>query len=414
MGRIKVTYVRTQFWFRLKAGGSVAHTVGVLNGMKNNRCKVNIVSNEKFLGIKDFTYKIINPLKLKPDWLGELLYNFYARHLLKKSILFLKPDFIYHRYTGYTFFVTALAKRLNIPLILEFNSFDSWKLKYWERSNNAFKKFIQQFILFRIVKAIENFNLGRSSLIVTVSNPLRDDLLKMGFPKGKIMVIPNGFDPKKFNTKLVTNEQCESLKRELKVSNGKIIVGFSGTFGPWHGIPQLSEAIDKILKSYSSKSIHFLIIGDGSQLITKMKKALSDLREITYTGMVPYSDVQRYLAVCDVLVSPHCIPTDGKEFFGSPTKIFEYMAMGKAIVASKLGQIGRVLENNKTAVLVEPGNVGQLIEGILKLVDNKELRLKLGRNARNEVLKKYTWDRNVKKLLNKLKEMNITFRANED
>ena len=254
MGRIKVTYVRTQFWFRLKAGGSVAHTVGVLNGMKNNRCKVNIVSNEKFLGIKDFTYKIINPLKLKPDWLGELLYNFYARHLLKKSILFLKPDFIYHRYTGYTFFVTALAKRLNIPLILEFNSFDSWKLKYWERSNNAFKKFIQQFILFRIVKAIENFNLGRSSLIVTVSNPLRDDLLKMGFPKGKIMVIPNGFDPKKFNTKLVTNEQCESLKRELKVSNGKIIVGFSGTFGPWHGIPQLSEAIDKILKSYSSKS----------------------------------------------------------------------------------------------------------------------------------------------------------------
>ena len=145
-----------------------------------------------------------------------------------------------------------------------------------------------------------------------------------------------------------------------------------------------------------------------------MKKALSDLREITYTGMVPYSDVQRYLAVCDVLVSPHCIPTDGKEFFGSPTKIFEYMAMGKAIVASKLGQIGRVLENNKTAVLVEPGNVGQLIEGILKLVDNKELRLKLGRNARNEVLKKYTWDRNVKKLLNKLKEMNITFRANED
>ena len=90
------------------------------------------------------------------------------------------------------------------------------------------------------------------------------------------------------------------------------------------------------------------------------------------------------------------------------------MAMGKAIVASKLGQLGKILKNNKTAILVEPGNVEQLIEGILKLVDNRKLRLKLGRNARSEVLKRYTWDSNVKKLLNKLKEMNITFKANED
>jgi len=412
MRRIKVTYVRTQFWFNLKAGGSVAHTIGVLNGMLNNNCELNIISNEMFPGIRDFNYKIINPVKFKPGWFGELLYNFYARRLLKKSILFFKPNLIYHRYTGYTFFVTALAKKLNIPLILEFNSFDSWKLKYWERSGNILKKFLQQFLLFKIVKAIENFNLDGSSFIVTVSNPLKYDLFKMGIPENKIVVIPNGFDPEKFNPESITNSQCESLKKKIKISSDKVIVGFSGTFGPWHGIPQLTKAIDKIIKSHPSKSIHFLIIGDGGRLKTKMKKRLSNLGDITYTGMVPYSEVQRYLAICDILVSPHCIPADGKEFFGSPTKIFEYMAMGKAIVASKLGQIGKILENNKTAVLVEPGNVEQLIEGILKLVDNKELRLKLGRKARSEVLKKYTWGRNVRKLLNIFKKSEGDLQSN--
>lgn len=97
MKKIKVIYVRTQFWFDLKAGGSVAHTSGVLNGMIKNGCEINIVSNEKFSGTKDFKYKIIKPLKLKPYWVGELLYNFYAGSSLKKSISNFKPDFIYHQ-----------------------------------------------------------------------------------------------------------------------------------------------------------------------------------------------------------------------------------------------------------------------------------------------------------------------------
>jgi len=399
MEKTKVIYVRTQFWFNLKAGGSVAHTNGVLNGMMNNGCEIRVISNEEFLGIKNFSYKIIKPLKFKPSWIGELLYNLYARSSLKKSILSFKPEFIYHRYTGYTFFVTALAKRLDIPLVLEFNSFDSWKLRYWEKSNNLLKRFLQKFILFKIIKSIENFNLNNSNLIITVSDPLKDNLLKMGFQESKILVIPNGFDPQKFNPELVLKNQSKLLKKKLRISNREIIVGFSGTFGPWHGIPQLTEAIYMITKKYPSKPIHFLIIGDGGKLLTKMKKRLYNLKKITYTGVISYSEIQNYLAICDILVSPHCTTIDGKEFFGSPTKIFEYMAMGKGIVASNLGQIGKVLENNRTAILVEPGNIEELANGILKLVNNKKLRLRLGRNAAKEVREKYTWDMNIKRLL---------------
>ena len=130
-----------------------------------------------------------------------------------------------------------------------------------------------------------------------------------------------------------------------------------------------------------------------------MEERLSKYKDVIFTGMVSYNDIQYFLAICDILVSPHCLLSGNKEFFGSPTKIFEYMAIGKGIVASNLGQIGEVLENGKTAILVEPENIEELVNGILKLVNDERLRIQLGRKARKVVLNKYTWDRNIRELL---------------
>jgi glycosyltransferase involved in cell wall biosynthesis len=102
---------------------------------------------------------------------------------------------------------------------------------------------------------------------------------------------------------------------------------------------------------------------------------------------------------CDILLSPHAPQSDKREFFGSPTKLFEYMAMSKGIIASDLGQIGRILINGKTAVLVEPGNVKELVNGILGLVDNSGFAKKLGENARLAALEGHTWDTNIRRLL---------------
>jgi glycosyltransferase involved in cell wall biosynthesis len=400
MKNIKVIYIRTQFWFDLKAGGSVSHTIGVLNGIIKNGCKLNVVSNEKFLGIDDLEFSIIKPLKLRPHWMGELLYNFYAGSSLRESIAGFKPDFIYHRYTGYTYFVTALAKRMNVPLILEFNSFDTWKLKYWEKSKNVFKRLLQRIFLYNIVRKIEGYNLKNASLIVTVSKTLERDLLALGIPQDKIFVNPNGFDPEKFGPERGESNRVKEIRRKFDASGKKFIIGFSGTFGLWHGIPQLIEAIDRILgKKKNTEYLHFLIIGEGSQLKDKVKSRLLKYDGVTFTGMIPYSEIQYYLGACDILLSPHNPPLDSKEFFGSPTKLFEYMAMGKGIVASDIGQIGEILEDGRTAVLVKPGSVEDLVNGIIKLAYDKKLRLRLGRNAAREAREKYTWDRNIRRLL---------------
>jgi len=114
---------------------------------------------------------------------------------------------------------------------------------------------------------------------------------------------------------------------------------------------------------------------------------------------VSHDEVPRLLDACDVLVSPH-VPLDaGAEFFGSPTKLFEYMAMGRGIVASRLGQIGEVLEHERTALLVEPGNVNELKDAIGRLSSSKELRERLGAAARRAAVERHTWKHNAQKVL---------------
>ena len=126
---------------------------------------------------------------------------------------------------------------------------------------------------------------------------------------------------------------------------------------------------------------------------------------VILAGLVPQEEAPKYLAACDVLASPHVPNPDGSRFFGSPTKLFEYMGMGKAIVASDLEQIGEVLEHRKTAWLVKPGDVQDLADGILKLAEDEDLRNELGRNAREEALRNYTWDGHVRRTLDKLEEI---------
>ncbi len=111
---------------------------------------------------------------------------------------------------------------------------------------------------------------------------------------------------------------------------------------------------------------------------------------------------------------------DGSPFFGSPTKLFEYMAMGKAIVASRLDQIAEVLapsltssdlplstpsaHDERVAFLVTPGDVGELAAAIRALVESPAWRRFLGSRARREALDRYTWRHHVRAVVDRFYE----------
>jgi glycosyltransferase involved in cell wall biosynthesis len=94
-------------------------------------------------------------------------------------------------------------------------------------------------------------------------------------------------------------------------------------------------------------------------------------------------------------VSPHVPPSDGSEFFGSPTKLFEYMAMSRAVIASRLGQVADVIIDGQNGMLVEPGDVDDLARAIKQLLDDEAMRARLGEAARQTVVERYTWKHNA-------------------
>jgi glycosyltransferase involved in cell wall biosynthesis len=133
--------------------------------------------------------------------------------------------------------------------------------------------------------------------------------------------------------------------------------------------------------------------------VERLLRAEVESGKVIFTGAVAHERVPALLDACDILIAPHVPLADGSEFFGSPTKIFEYMAMGKAIVASRLGQIGEVLKHEETALLVEPGNVSELAAAIVRVAGSDELRGRLGPNAREAAVKNHTWGYNARRVL---------------
>jgi glycosyltransferase involved in cell wall biosynthesis len=220
------------------------------------------------------------------------------------------------------------------------------------------------------------------------------------------------FDPAKFS-----RQDREELRRRLNIPADAPLVAFIGTFGQWHGVEVLAQAIRHLVDRHPewlrASGARFLLVGDGPNM-PLVRRALSEApysAYVTLTGLIPQADAARYLSASDVVVSPHVRNQDGSRFFGSPTKLFEYMAMGKAIVASDLEQIGVILANGihaaalpagepqgderRLAVLCEPGDPVALADALRFIVGSRSWRDVLGWNARAEALSKYTWPHHV-------------------
>src|SRR5262249_62114235 len=141
---------------------------------------------------------------------------------------------------------------------------------------------------------------------------------------------------------------------------GFIVVGFIATFQPWHGADVLAQAFVRLLQEtplYRDR-VRLLMIGTGPSLpaVRRIVESAGLDACVRFAGLIEQADGPQHLAACDVLASPHVPNADGTPFFGSPTKLFEYMAMGRAIIASDLDQIAEVLRHGETAWMVPPAD----------------------------------------------------------
>lgn len=379
----KVVYLRSTPGPGTQAGGAASHIKGVVEALEALGTEVEVISNDQIAGLDHSKerFAIIPP---QPRGVTRALFEIHNNLVFTRAavplVMGAQPDFIYQRYARFSWAGVAASVQTKRPLFLEYNGSEVWVGRHWDRVGSL-----------DLLERYERLNLEAAARIFVVSEVERRNLEARGVDPAKIIVNPNGVDVERFRPGVGGAE----ARRELGIADDEVVAGFVGTFGPWHGVEKLAEAIKSIP---ANVPVRFLLVGSGS-LHAKVEKLLENETRVIFTGAVAHARVPALLDACDILVAPHVPLAGGSEFFGSPTKVFEYMAVGKAIVASRLGQIGEVLADQETALLVEPGNVEELTAAIVKLVESDVLRARLGAKAREVAIQNYTWVHNAQRVL---------------
>ena len=207
------------------------------------------------------------------------------------------------------------------------------------------------------------------------------------------------------NNGIVEAHVCADLKKFNPMINGRDIKKKYGInspivlyLGQLHG-GQYAEILLRAIRIIVAKKPNtvFMIVGSGADL-NRLKNLAKELRvddKVIFTGAVEYKLVPEYIAAADVAVA--CFEDNDITRSKSPLKIVEYMASGKAIVASNVGEVPTMLDG--CGILTEPGNVYSLAKGILKFLDNEKLRKECERKARKRAEKEYRWEVTANNLL---------------
>jgi glycosyltransferase involved in cell wall biosynthesis len=371
------------------AGGMASHVAGFAHGALARGHRLWFISSGDIKLAGEVDVEIIPPSTtisathaLFELW-NNLRFTFKARRTARVAQS--KMSFIYQRYSRFNWTGVALSLLTGLPLALEFNGSEVWVARHWDPVG-----------FIGLLNRFERLNLRAADAIFVVSDVQRRSLVAAGVEAARIVVNPNGVDVEAFRPGCGGHE----LRLELGLED-QIVVGFTGTFGPWHGAPVLAEAATRI----NDTRCHFLFIGDGDEraaterIIARAGRA----DRATFTGRIAHSRVAAYLDACDILVSPHVPAADGSEFFGSPTKLFEYMAMARPVVASRLGQIASVIFDGDNGLLVEPNDAASLAQAIERLANDTTLRRRLGAAARQTVVAQYTWRHNAARVFEAMK-----------
>ncbi|MCH9032690.1 MAG: glycosyltransferase family 4 protein [candidate division Zixibacteria bacterium] len=296
-------------------------------------------------------------------------------------------ELVYERYSLFGIAGREFASLMGLPFILEVNS---------PLVDETIKH--RKLELVDLARSVERYLFSTSDHIIAVSEVLKDYVLSVA-PQAKVSVAPNAVNSQVFENFLSVSDSSETFIPELE---GKFVIGFLGSLKPWHGIDILIRSFAKIVTHDSQ--YHLLVIGDGQKVRIELDELIKELKinsYITFTGEAPHKLVPEYLKKCDVLVAPY---PQTEKFYFSPIKIFEYMISGRAIVASNIGQIGDLLDDEETAILLEPSNVASLSDALKRLKNDPSLRERIGKTAREEALKKHTWAERIKSVASVLRD----------
>jgi len=275
------------------------------------------------------------------------------------------------------------AEKNKVPVIYEVRAL-------WEDAAVDLGKTKTNSLRYRLTRHLETRLFKKAAAVIAICQGLKDEVISRGISKDKVYVVPNGVESNSF----VPKPKDEELLKKYSL-NGETVFGFIGSFFEFEGLEYFIKAIAKI--SGADKDIKAIVVGGGrrEEELRSLAERACRGKNIIFTGLVSHSEAQRLYSIVDILVYPRV--KNRLTDLVTPLKPLEAMAMEKAVIASDVGGLKELIEDGSTGLLFEAGNMADLTDKMLHLAHKSEIRLRLGKAARQEIIKNRDWKDLVKR-----------------
>lgn len=287
------------------------------------------------------------------------------------------PDFIYARCALLSTAPANAARAIGCPLLVEVNAPISAEQEAYRGGTLA-----------GLGARAEAALLRGADAVLTVSAALKEHVVGFGVDPERVHVVPNGIDPGLF----APGPPDPAVRTRWGIPEGPIL-GFVGGLRPWHGVEALPPLLDHLTSRHPGVAL--VIVGDGplrARLEQEFGQRGLSGRAI-FVGSVQHEQIPALIRLFDVALAPY--PPLDHAFYFSPLKLFEYMACGVPVVASRSGQIGEVVEHGVHGLLYPPGDFEALAAACDKLLADAARRSDMGARAARHIHQAYTWDHNA-------------------
>jgi glycosyltransferase involved in cell wall biosynthesis len=305
----------------------------------------------------------------------EMAYSLLAYRKLAAAIREFQPDVIYERYNLFLFSGIWAKRRFKLPLLLEVNA--PLAEERSQHDGMAFK---------RLALRAQAWVWRSADRCLPVTDVLAGYLRRAGVLDERIEVIHNGINEAHF----ATAPDNAAAKAKLGLT-GEIVLGFTGFVRSWHGL----DKIIRWMASAGHEKVHFLVVGEGPARpeLEALARELNIASRVTFTGLVHRDQVPEHVAAFDVALQPAVVE------YASPLKLFEYLALGRAVVAPRVRNLMEILTDGENALLFDPDLPGALENALTRLCDDAALREQLGYKARASIQERgFTWLNNAKRI----------------